>query len=257
LSLPKEKQHLYTEEIVHLDCQVAGSWRLPQEPAVAPLPCLTKGVFVFGSFGAAFKSNVHVLDLWVRMLRDIPDTILFLKNVSFYTPAFKHQVRDHFVARGIPVERLRLEHRSDFHAMRALYADVDLCVDTFPYGNGSTSINALWQGVPTVTLATAEWRGRITAAIMTDAGLEDFIVTSPDAYIERARHYVQHPEQLARIRASIRQRLMDSGSGHFNIPRFTRDLEAAYRSMWHRWLERDAAHATRRATPVIEQQRRA
>lgn len=243
LSLPKDKQHLCTEEIVHLACQVAGAWRLPEDPPVGPQPCFSKGVFVFASFGAAFKSNVHVLDLWIRLLREIPDTILFLKNMTFYTPAFKHQIRDYFVERGIPNDRLRLEHRSEFHEMRALYSDVDLCVDSFPYGNGSTSINALWQGVPTVTMATDEWRGRTTAAIMADAGLSEFIVKTPAEYIERARHYVRHPERLAEIRRSIRQRLVSSGSGHFNVPRFTRDLEAAYRFMWRRWLEKETSRA--------------
>jgi tetratricopeptide (TPR) repeat protein len=242
VSLPREKQPLCTEEIVYLDCQVGGTWRLPEDPPVARQPCFEKGVFVFASFGAAFKTNVQVLDLWVRMLREIPNTILFLKNQTFYTPAFKRQIRDYFVTRGVPAQRLRLEHRSEFHQMRALYADVDLCVDTFPYSNGSTTSNALWQGVPTVTLLTDEWRGRTTAGVMADAGLNEFVARTPDEYLERARYYVAHPERLAEIRASIRQRLIAS-SGLFNVARFTRDLEVAYRYMWRRWLQREAERA--------------
>jgi protein O-GlcNAc transferase len=129
------------------------------------------------------------------------------------------------VARGISPERLRLEHRSEFHDMRALYADVDLCLDTFPYGNGSTTID--------------EWRARTAASIMTNAGLADFAARTPDEYIERARYYAAHPRRLAEIRATIRQKLV--GSGYYNIEIFTRDLEAAYRDMWHRWLDRTAA----------------
>ena len=236
VTLPRHKQVLCTEEIVHIACGATGSWRLPEMPAVAPQPCSTKGVFVFASFGAAFKNNVAVLDLWCRLLRETSDTILYLKNSTFYTPAYKQQVRDHFVSRGIPPERLRLEHRSEFHDMRALYADVDLCLDTFPYGNGSTTINALWQGVPTVSLGLDEWRARLSVSIMASAGLEEFVARTPDEYIERARYYVAHPQRLAEIRATIRRTL--ATSGYYNIEIFTRDLEAAYRQMWHRWLER-------------------
>jgi len=239
VSLPQDKQRICTEEIIHVGCQVAGSWRLPETPPVAPQPCLSKGVFVFASFGAAFKNNTRVLDLWCRLLHETPGTILYLKNSTFYTPAYKHQTRDFFLARGIPPERVRLEHRSEFHDMRALYADVDLCLDTFPYGNGSTTINALWQGVPTVTLALDEWRARTAASIMTNAGLADFAARTPDEYLERARYYAAHPRQLADIRATIRQKLV--GSGYYNIEIFTRDLEAAYRVMWQRWLDRTAA----------------
>jgi predicted O-linked N-acetylglucosamine transferase (SPINDLY family) len=90
-----------------------------------------------------------------------------------------------------------------------------------------------------VTLATSEWRSRTTASILTDAGLAEFVVGSEDQYIERARHYVQHPERLAEIRANIRRKL--AGSGYYNIEIFSRDLEAAYRTMWHRWLDRSPA----------------
>jgi protein O-GlcNAc transferase len=238
VSLPLDKQRICTEEIIHVDCQVAGSWRLPETPPVGPQPALSKGTFVFASFGAAFKNNRRVLDLWCRLMHETTGTILYLKNSTFYTPAYKHAVRDYFVARGVAPDRLRLEHRSEFHDMRALYTDVDLCVDTFPYGNGSTTINALWQGVPTISLALDEWRARTAASIMTNAGLAEFVTRTPDEYVERARYYVAHPQRLAEIRATIRQTLVNSG--YYNIEIFTRDLETAYRRMWHRWLERTA-----------------
>jgi len=237
VTLPGHKQALCTEEIVHIACGATGSWRLPETPAVAPPPCLSKGVFVFASFGAAFKNNRAMLDLWCRLLRETSDTILYLKNVAFYTPAYKHQVRDYFVARGISAERLRLENGSKFHDMRALYGDVDLCLDTFPYGNGSTTINALWQGVPTVSLALDEWRARLSVSIMASAGLEELVARTPEEYLERAKYYVAHPERLAEIRATIRRTL--ATSGYYNLEIFTRDLESAYRNMWHRWLDRN------------------
>jgi len=120
--------------------------------------------------------------------------------------------------------------------MRALYGEVDLCLDTFPYGNGSTTINALWQGVPTVSLALDEWRARLSESIMVSAGLQELVARTPDEYVERAQYYVAHPERLAEIRQTIRRTL--STSGYYNIEIFTRDLESAYRQMWHRWLDR-------------------
>jgi predicted O-linked N-acetylglucosamine transferase (SPINDLY family) len=235
VTVPRHKQALCTEEIVHIACGATGSWRLPETPAVGPLPCLSKGQFVFASFGAAFKNNPAVLDLWCRLLRETSDTILYLKNAAFYAPAYKQQVRDYFVSRGIPADRLRLENGSKFHEMRALYADVDLCLDTFPYGNGSTTINALWQGVPTVSLALDEWRARLSASIMASAGLDEFVARTHDEYVELARYYVAHPERLAEIRATIRHTL--ATCGYYNLEIFTRDLESAYRQMWHRWLD--------------------
>lgn len=237
VSLPLAKADVCTEEIMYLDCQAAGTWRLPDEPRVAPLPCLTGRPFTFACFGGAFKVNRYVLDLWCRLLQETPGTVLYLKNLSFYTPSAKAEVEDFFVRRGIAPERLRLEHGSEFHQMRGLYAWVDLALDTFPYNNGSTTVNALWQGVPTLTLANGEWRGSTGAALMTiDAGLPEFVVHSPDEYIARAQHYVAHPQELAAIRAGLRARLLQSG--HFDVPRFTRDLEAVYRRMWHRYLAR-------------------
>jgi protein O-GlcNAc transferase len=236
VSLPVAKQHLYTEEIAHVRCQVAGSWRLPDEPAVAPQPCFQKGAFVFACFGAAFKMNADVLAVWVDLMRRAPDAMLYLKNISFYTREFREEIREHFVSRGIADHRLRLESGSRFHKMRALYAHVDLCLDTFPYGNGSTTVNALWQGVPTVTLTTDEWRSRTTASIMMNAGLGEFVTSTSAEYVEKALWYAQHPERLAEVRRSVRGRLRDSG--YYNIEIFTRDLEAAYRHMWHSWLKR-------------------
>jgi len=241
VTLPGHKRELCTEEIVHIACGATGSWRLPETPAVGPQPCLSKGAFVFASFGAAFKNNRAVLDLWCRLLRETGDSILYLKNTAFYAPTYKREVRDYFVSRGIAPERLRLENGSKFHDMRALYADVDLCLDTFPYGNGSTTINALWQGVPTVSLDVDEWRARLSVSIMVSAGLAEFVVRTPDEYVERARYYVTHPERLAEIRSTIRRTL--ATCGYYNIEIFTRDLESAYRQMWHRWLDRSARSA--------------
>lgn len=237
ICLPPEKRHLCTEEIMYLDCQVSGSWQLPAEPQVAPLPCLHKGVFVFGCFGATFKINQDVLNTWLRLMHAAPEAMLYLKNIEFYTVPFRNKIRDFFVENGIPATRLRLENGSPFHKMRSLYAHVDLCIDTFPYGNGSTTINALWQGVPTLALDTGEWRARTSVSIMKNAGLDDFIVTSVDAYIEKAVWLMQHPQYLAEVRASMRGRLKNSG--YYNIEIFTRDLEAAYRKMWHAWLKRN------------------
>ncbi len=235
-SLPLARRHFTTEEIVHLPCQVSGSWRLPEDPPIAPQPFFEKGMFVFACFGAAFKMNAQVLDVWVELMRREPEAMLYLKNISFYTREFREHIRDLLVSKGIDASRLRLESGSRLHNMRALYAHVDLCLDTFPYGNGSTSVNALWQGVPTVTLATEEWRSRPTASILKSVGLDEFVVASSAEYLERASWYCRHPERLAELRLSMRGRLRSSGQ--YNIDIFTRDLEEAYRTMWHAWLAR-------------------
>ncbi len=193
-------------------------------------------MFVFACFGAAFKMNAQVLDVWVELMRREPEAMLYLKNISFYTREFREHIRDLLVSKGIDASRLRLESGSRLHNMRALYAHVDLCLDTFPYGNGSTSVNALWQGVPTVTLATEEWRSRPTASILKSVGLDEFVVASSAEYLERASWYCRHPERLAELRLSMRGRLRSSGQ--YNIDIFTRDLEEAYRTMWHAWLAR-------------------
>ena len=187
--------------------------RLPAEPPVARPPCQSKGVFVFASFAAAFRHNAPVLDVWARVLRDVPDTILYLKNSELYTPAYKAQVRDHFVTRGIAPDRLRLESASEFSEMLALYADVDLGLDTFPCSSDGTTTEALWQGVPTLTLLTEDWRGRTSAAILSEAGLSDFVARTPDEYVDKARHFARHPERLAAIRATIRDQLIARSRG--------------------------------------------
>lgn len=236
LSQPKAKQALCTEEIVHLGCQSAGSWSLPEDPQVAPVPALTRGTFVFSFFGHALKLSPQVLQSWVRLLKETRDTALYIKNISFYNPACLRRLKESFLAAEISEERLRFEHGSKVTAMRELYADVDLALDSFPYGNGSTTIHATWQGVPTLTWATEEWRGRTSASIMASAGLPEFIVSSAGEYLERAKFYASHPEALVPIRAQMRSRLAESG--YYNISIFTRSLEEAYRYMWRQMLRK-------------------
>ena len=238
VSLPRCKQQFCTEEIFYTECESAGAWQLPEDPPVAPVPAMRGERFTFSCFGHAFKLNEAVLELFARVLRETGDSRLYLKNISFYSPEFRRRVRDWFVSRGIPETRLRLEHGSRFSRMRALYADVDLALDTFPYGNGSTTINAAWQGVPTLSLLWPEWRGRTSASIMLSAGLPEFVVHDQDEYIARAKEFFARPDLLVPIRSQMRAKL--SKTGYFDIPRFTRALEDGFRAMWHAWLDRTA-----------------
>jgi predicted O-linked N-acetylglucosamine transferase (SPINDLY family) len=200
---------------------------------VSTLPALKNGYVTFGSFNHFAKINPAVLDLWARLLGRLPSARLLLKARSLADPETVAYVLEAFAHRGVGKDRITL--RSDELSVAAqlgLYQGVDIALDTSPYNGTTTTCDALWMGVPVVTLAGLTHVSRVSASLLTHLGRPKWIAHSEDEYIEICVDLAADLPFLAKLRASQRERMRLSPL--CDAPRFAAHLETAYRDMWRR-----------------------
>jgi predicted O-linked N-acetylglucosamine transferase (SPINDLY family) len=213
----------------------------PYTPEVAMPSARPDGAVVFGSFNNIGKYGPDVVRLWARVLDAVPGSRLLLKWKEFAQPKIKQRVADAFAAAGVGPERLELRFGSGHDQMFAEYADMDIALDPFPFGGGLTSSEALWMGVPVVTLPQDRVAARQTLAFLHGLGLDDLAASSEDDYVRIAAALAADPDRRAELRRTLRPRMAASP---MNDPKvFAQGLDAAYRQMWRRWCEQKAPEA--------------
>ncbi len=201
----------------------------PEAPPVAPPPCLEAGHITFGSFNALAKVGREVVTLWAEVLGAVAGSRLLLKGAALGDAETRARLRDRFAACGIEPGRLELVGLTETAADHlALYHRVDIAVDPFPYAGCTTTCEALWMGVPVVSLAGDRAVARFGLSILSRVGLEALVAGDTHGYVEIAAALAGDRARLAALRSELRGRvaetLCDAG-------RFTRELEAAYRAM--------------------------
>lgn len=232
-TLPPDQEIHFSEQI----------WRLPEtrlcftapadDVAVGPLPALTNGYVTFGSFNNLSKMNDTVVALWAQVLNAVPDSRLFLKYQQLGEASVRQSTRDRFAAHGIKPERLILENYVPRSNYLAAYQRVDIGLDPFPFPGGTTTAEALWMGVPVLTLAGERFLSRQGVGLLMNAGLPDWITTDTRDYLARAVSHASDLPRLAALRDGLRVQVLDSPV--FDAPRFARHFEAALREMWQKW----------------------
>jgi predicted O-linked N-acetylglucosamine transferase (SPINDLY family) len=203
-------------------------------PPVNALPALASGEVTLACLNNLVKINRHVIAVWARILAAKPASRLMLGNIA--DAATEARVLQQFAAAGVPAERLLLVPKMSLPDYLALHHRIDLGLDPFPYGGGTTTNHSLWMGVPVVTLTGATTASRQGAAILAGAGMPEFITGSEDEYIARVLELMDDLPRLDAIRQSLRDRLL--GSKRASAAELTRSLEQAYRQMWQRWCSR-------------------
>lgn len=230
--LPGTQQAYYSEHIVHLP----GCYQVNDALRALPRPGLRRSdvglppdAFVFCCFNNNYKILPAMFDLWMRLLRELPRSVLWLLEDN---PAAAGHLRAEAFRRGIDSDRLVFAPRvtADIHMARHLLAD--LFLDTLPYNAHTTCSDALWAALPVLTLAGAAFPGRVAASLLTAVGLADLITHSPEQYCARALELAESPRRLAEIRRRLEQ--TRGGNPLFDTRRFCRGLEAAYRTMLDR-----------------------
>jgi predicted O-linked N-acetylglucosamine transferase (SPINDLY family) len=204
-------------------------------PAPATTPCLATGFVTFGSFNNPAKLSGATLDVWARLLTRLPTARLLLKGKPFAEAATRAIYLDRLAERGIAADRIELVGWLPEREHFALYDRVDVALDPFPYNGTTTTCEALWMGVPVVTLRGDRHAGRVGASLLTQIGLSDLIADSTEAYVETAVALTSDPARLCELRQSLRPRM--AASPLCDAPAFARKIEAAYRTMWQRWCE--------------------
>jgi predicted O-linked N-acetylglucosamine transferase (SPINDLY family) len=229
LDPPGEQGH-YTETSIHLPhCY----WCYSAPPLGRMTAERRAGPPTFGCLNNYAKVSDVALALWARLLRRVPETQLLL-----YARTEAHRERVHRGLReaGVEDSRATFVSRQSLALYLETYRDIDVALDPYPYGGGTTSCDALWMGVPVVSLAGRTAVSRAGSTLLSNVGLENLVARSEEQYVERAAELIRDQGRLAELRRELRPTL--ESSPIMNAPQFTRDFEAALEVAWCAWCER-------------------
>ena len=200
-------------------------------PEVGSLPAGAAGPLTFGSFNNLSKLSEQVLQLWGRVLAAVPDSRLIIKNRMLAEAGNREHVQQAFAALGIAAERLELmtwAEQTDSHL--DVYNRIDIGLDSYPYNGATTTCEALWMGVPIVSLCGETHASRMGLSILGAAGLAELVADSDAGFVALAVALANDRVRLADLRAGLRERLRSSPL--MDAPAYTQALEALYRQAW-------------------------
>jgi predicted O-linked N-acetylglucosamine transferase (SPINDLY family) len=205
----------------------------PQEESqpASTAPAERNGHVTFGVFQKAAKLNGFMVELWSRILRDAPEARL---KILCPSPRTIEHLRSMFHARQIVPERIESIYHADRSGYLNLHNQVDLALDTFPYSGVTTTCDAMWMGVPVLTLLGPEPFERAGASLMPPCGLECLLADHPKTYVEKAIRLAQNPQEILRLRPSLRERMQSSEL--MNPHSLARAMELCFRNAWVQWL---------------------
>jgi predicted O-linked N-acetylglucosamine transferase (SPINDLY family) len=231
---PGQTEQWHSEQLVRLPETFSCYGPAAECPAVGPLPALANGFVTFGSFNNFRKLSRPTIELWSRLLREMPTAKLILKSQGLGDPQTVRRLRDQFVRAGVGPERIGVNGAGLSKEQHfGLYNLVDLCLDPFPYNGTTTTCDALWMGVPVVTLAGRTHVARVGLSLVSHLGFPDWAVDSPDAYVAKCRQLADDLPALAAVRLRLREQMRRSPL--CDAPRFIGHLEAAFRNLWQHW----------------------
>ena len=231
--IPVADQQFYSEKVVYLP----GSYQANDDRRAHPRTAttrLTEGlpeqVFVFCCFNSAYKLTPAIFDIWIRLLRQIDGSVLWLLEGNEVVP---QNLRREAEGRGAPASRLVFAKRIAFENHLARHRLADLFLDTLPCNAHTTASDALWMGLPVLTCAGTTFAGRVAASLLSAAGLEELIAPSLDDYESMALKLARDQSLLDSFRGRVESNR--HGGPLFNTARLTRHIESAYAQMWERF----------------------
>ena len=201
-------------------------------PDIAPPPSKHNGFITFGCFNNFCKMSAPALHAWRQILSQIPDSRLVLHARG---KSARQRVSGFFSRQGIDPSRLSFSGFLSREQYFRQYGQIDIALDPFPYSGGTTTCDALWMGVPVVSLAGATAVSRGGLSILSNVGLPELVAKTPEQYVHVALESATDRARLEHLRTSLRS--MMRASPLMNAPQFARDVEAAYRMMWRAWCK--------------------
>ncbi|WP_176114565.1 tetratricopeptide repeat protein [Burkholderia cepacia] len=228
----------FVEQIVRLPA-IAPFMPAPNCPPVNVLPALHNGYTTYASFNRLNKLSPHVIQVWARVLHADPTARMALGALD--NDRDQQTLTEWFAAAGIDAGRLTFHRRSNIPVYMQQHHGVDLCLDAFPYTGSTTTLNALWMGVPTVTIPGATMAGRGSAGWLQHVGLDAYIATDEDDFVARALALGRDTAALQALRAGLRARCGESAA--FRPAVVAAGLSSALRTMWTRWCAGEPATA--------------
>jgi predicted O-linked N-acetylglucosamine transferase (SPINDLY family) len=231
---PGLTEHLYRERLLRLPECLWCYRPSPLAPEPVPAPCVSNGHVTFGSLNAAYKLNDGVFEAWAAILGAVPESRLVIATIP--KGEAQRRIFDRFASSGIAPDRIEVVERQPVLGYWKLVGRVDLAFDSFPCGGGATICEALWLGVPTLSLAGATFLQRAGLSLLTNLGLEELVAHSVDEYVQAATALGRAPAEIARLRQGLRDRF--AASPISDAERYARSVEALYRNAWVEWCER-------------------
>ncbi len=237
VATPPHTSELFVETIERLPWLCTHE--LPEDsPPVTPLPAAKAGKVVFASINNPAKVSPETVVVWSRILGRIPEARLRLKYLdAFADRRTRERFEALFAASGVGPERI--EFLSDGGSVGdhlAQLGSADIALDPFPFNGWTATFQALWMGLPVVSLAGSCFMGRIGASFLTTVGLPELVAATEDAYVGVAEALAADVGRLAALRAGMRSRVQ--ASPLCRPADHAREVEAAYRRMWRRWCAR-------------------
>ena len=208
----------------------------PAAPEPSALPMLDRGGPTFASFNALRKHTPQVLETWAVLLRQVPGARLLLKTQGLADPMVRDRLHAHFAEAGVNPARVELQGFSLASEHLTWYHQADIALDTFPYNGVTTTCEALWMGLPVVTLYGDRPAGRECASLLTQAGHTEWIAQTQGEYVEIAKSMSADPAWLSRQRARQRDELKLTPL--LDAVALSRTVEGAYRHVWREWCAR-------------------
>lgn len=233
---PGTSERFHTEALARLP-QAFLTYQPPiVSPEIGALPAAANGYVTFGSFNNAAKVNEAVIALWARLLQALPSARLVLKAIQLGDAGTSERFRARFAEHGVAPARIQTlgAFTAEEDHLKA-YQLIDIALDPFPYNGTTTTCEALWMGVPTITFGGATHAGRVGLSLLTQAGLPDLIADSPEHYLVLAMELAQDLPRLQELRQGLRGCM--AASALCDAKGFTHALEATCRGMWVKYCE--------------------
>jgi protein O-GlcNAc transferase len=211
--LPPQEEIHYPERILRVPHSYLTFEVDYPVPDVAPLPMLQTGVLTIGCLASQYKLTDQVIAVWSDILRRCPKARLLIRNGTLGNAPNQEHLQRRFAACGIESHRLALEGPAEHAEFLKTYDRIDFALDPFPYSGGTTTMEALWQGVPVVTFDGGRWASRTSISLLRAAGLDEFVGKNVDYYVAicvRLATSPDSPKMLSEFRANIRARLRQS-----------------------------------------------
>lgn len=206
----------------------------PHAPEVKELPALHNGYVTFGSFSRIVKIGPEVVALWARVLREVPNSRMLIGSIS--SPEQMSKLAGMFAKEGTDVSRISFMQRNSVTSYLEQHNQVDVCLDAFPFAGSTTTMHALWMGVPTVTLPGVSMASRGSTGWLSHLGLDAaFVARDKDDFVHKCATLAADLDALATVRRELRQHCMQSQL--INASSIANAASRALRIMWHRWCD--------------------
>lgn len=231
VAIPRAEERYFVERVLRVPGTYLAFDVRYAVPDVAPPPCRSNGGrLTFGALTSSYKLNDLTLGLWARILQSSPGTRMLIRAAALADPSSRDHLFARFAKLGIARDRLDIEGGAAHFDFLRSYNRVDIALDMFPYNGGTTTTEALWQGVPVLTYAGDRWVARTSESLLRAAGLGDWVAADPEDFVAKASAMARDPATpatLAALRAGMRARL--AASAACNTAGLCRSLELIYR----------------------------